>query len=360
MRHLGPLLELPLEQFLLDPHIVATSSARTSNKRPHSPGNPSQYSPAKRRILHDEGIFTATKTTKTPLLSESGRFAPSHFNRLLSGPGSPARKLEFGMSSKRRLDEGERHDAGRKAHDSIPDASVLLSSTKLAPSPKLVTRRSVKPSSTSSNTHEPGMDIYCSPQRQPTTDREAFLSPCQSTLLPNRQPHHYPGFDVYQDTRAVGSEVPSSPPTEEKPFLSAPHQRVRRDKESEKENMPPRRKPVKSVKSDASHPASTAWEKAGLLSPHVKRSVVEDLDEPMQITPKPKKIVYSGLAKGRGVCATPTRQAPGGITSPGDDRMLITPGRTPLGKDEVKLRRQALEDEVDGLCATDSDEEMMI
>ncbi|OCH92148.1 hypothetical protein OBBRIDRAFT_791525 [Obba rivulosa] len=357
MRHSGVLLELPLEQFLPNPNATAAASKRMNNKRPHSPGAPSQYSPTKRRILHEEGIFTPETTTKSPQLSESGRFAPSHFNKLLSGPGSPARKLEFGVSSTRRLDIDDAFNIEHRHNDITPKQSAPSapsSPMKLAPSPELAAKRSGKPLFSRSSVEEFGMDVYHSPRKQSVSSTE-FPSALPRSFLPtNRQSHHYPGFDVYQDSHGTAIDLLSSSVDAETSLLGSPPQRVRRDKESEKENMPPRRKSMKSIAIPLAPPA---WEKAGLLSPHTTRTFVEDISEPMQMTPQPKKI-HSGLVMGRGLDMTPASKKLR-MHSPGDDRMLIT-RRTPVGRDERRQRRQVLEDEVDAIGDVDSDEDMMI
>ena len=64
MQRPGPLQELPLDRFLLsNPNL----SAIKSNKRPLSPSDPTLFSPAKRRILNEEGIFSPEKSWKGPL-----------------------------------------------------------------------------------------------------------------------------------------------------------------------------------------------------------------------------------------------------------------------------------------------------
>src|ERR1700742_1684328 len=93
----GPLQDLPLEQFLPpDPNIAHTSRP---NKRPlESPGRPSLYSPAKRRILNNEGIFSPEKTMKSPPFRSTQDYI-TRFSQVLTSTESPAKRLEFGSPS---------------------------------------------------------------------------------------------------------------------------------------------------------------------------------------------------------------------------------------------------------------------
>lgn len=94
----GPLQEWPLERFLPpDPNINVSPlpSAPPPFKQPHTPGAPSTYSPAKKRIFHEEGLLDLGAKPNSPLLSTSGKHPSSYFHYLLQGPDSPVKKLDF-------------------------------------------------------------------------------------------------------------------------------------------------------------------------------------------------------------------------------------------------------------------------
>lgn len=84
------------ERFLAP--IPATNTTPTkSTLRSKRPLSPTIYSPAKRRILNEEGIFTPIVKPRGTLSScASGRAASSYFHQLLQGPDSPVKKLDFG------------------------------------------------------------------------------------------------------------------------------------------------------------------------------------------------------------------------------------------------------------------------
>jgi len=89
----GPLRELPLERFIDVPFRPVPATPRQAHKRPLSPGTPNLFSPTKRRILAQEGVFSPEKTIKSSI-------APSYRALVIRDQG-PARKLDFGQSPRR-------------------------------------------------------------------------------------------------------------------------------------------------------------------------------------------------------------------------------------------------------------------
>lgn len=91
----GPLCELPLERFVDVPLTPVPATPQRKHKRPLSPGTPNLFSPTKRRILTQEGVFSPEKTIKRSFVS-SDRDLAIH-DVLMQ---SPARKLDFGQPSR--------------------------------------------------------------------------------------------------------------------------------------------------------------------------------------------------------------------------------------------------------------------
>ncbi|KAG6833949.1 hypothetical protein H0H87_007960 [Tephrocybe sp. NHM501043] len=143
----GPLQELPLDHFL-PPSLAPASLKRTGDVL---------FSPAKRRILNEEGIYTP----KSPL-----RTTPARFLDILAGPSSPAKILDFG-------------------------------SPKQASSSKL-RATSVDPEID---------DCFSQPSSSAPIPPSSF--PRESPHPPDPQSIHYPGFTVYFDVDSDLDEAPS-------------------------------------------------------------------------------------------------------------------------------------------------------
>lgn len=217
MRRPGPLQELPFEQFL------PISSARKSrpNKRPLSP---TLYSPVKRRILNEEGIFSPEKTIKSTV---SSRGTPSRFTDALDGPSSPARKLDFGVPNHSTKDAG--------ALERTPTRLASLDDG-LAPSPELKSKsRSSWPGDEEMN------DYFIMPNCSSSSSRSSAVpTSVPREMLPPPDPHsvHYPGFRVHPDTRILLTPVDDD--LEKLSFWDS-------DKDGQKENLDPRQRPRKVV-----------------------------------------------------------------------------------------------------------------
>ncbi|KAF8639699.1 hypothetical protein AX17_000961 [Amanita inopinata Kibby_2008] len=220
MPHSGPLQDLPLERFLPPNPNPLQPNIRPS-KRPLSPGGPNLLSPAKRRILNEEGLLLTDKA-KTPLSHSLRQLSPSRFTGVLNSPASPARVLDFGLPKYHSLDNTCPSRSDSVATGITPRRPITRSMSQLAPSPEL-------PSVPASLRHV----TRCS------TDVGHPLAACSSCPvayiprdlppLPDPQSIHYPGFKVYRDPYTL---------------LLSPVDDAHREftKEGVKENVPCRRK----------------------------------------------------------------------------------------------------------------------
>jgi len=176
----GPLRDLPLELFTGVPPTPVPTTPRRTQKRPLSPGTPNLFSPTKRRILAQEGVFSPEKTVKSSIVL-SGRASVIHD----APTESPALKLDFGRSprgdskvaSTSRLSEdcftgltsgrsrsSRRHD---RDHSSLPIPN--------APSSQLP---SIPPSLPDPQTdiHYPGFDVWVDRDLAPSSLEDSRAS----------------------------------------------------------------------------------------------------------------------------------------------------------------------------------------
>ncbi|KAJ6490364.1 hypothetical protein C8R47DRAFT_468021 [Mycena vitilis] len=217
-RRPGPLKDLPLDNFLPpNPNLP-----ERPNKRLHSP---SIFSPTKRRILAEEGII-------------SGGSVKSSIRRVRAFPvscrssvDSPAKKLDFGLSKNSPASARSPHNAPTSA---------------MPPTPTRLTRQNTTPDAFTSSTSTPADDAqemidYFSTPSEGISARQAPASVSQipRDIPPPVDPQsiHYPGFVVCQDAYIVTGPAMIV----EADTISSPQ------KEAEKENALPRRKPRKSV-----------------------------------------------------------------------------------------------------------------
>ncbi|KAI0040082.1 hypothetical protein FA95DRAFT_1612071 [Auriscalpium vulgare] len=256
------LQDLPLDRFLpppTGPNIPARPASPFkhpgfSQKRPLSPSASSvPFSPAKRRILEQEGLLSPPKS---PLSGgSSGRYAPTYFHALVSGPDSPSRRLDFGAAK----GAGTVSRAGSSTSDSSgpatpPPSSARSRASRTSPatptkhtrtSPRLAASQTVRigpsppprtPKARAARIPSPSSKASTiSPSQSRTTRATSpppMLVPRELPPRPDPQSVHHPGFDVHLDTHIV---LPSTRDKEK-----------RRDKDGEerdieKENVPPRR-----------------------------------------------------------------------------------------------------------------------
>ncbi|KAF9006539.1 hypothetical protein BDQ17DRAFT_1351919 [Cyathus striatus] len=206
MYHPGPLQELPLELFMPNPNLLNPTSFK-SNKRPLSPSAPILYSPAKRRILNEEGIFSPEKTRKTPLPASRGSqsFSAARLEDIFAGPSSPALKLDFG-SPKNLLQYDIPGSLVKDVGDLQTSSHASSSSLPLSHSPPKATigSKSVTDISLPLGNDYKEPDDYFFPSSPTFVPRE---------LPPYPDPHsiHYPGFLIYRDPHLISLPV-SHPP----------------------------------------------------------------------------------------------------------------------------------------------------
>ena len=336
----GPLQ--PYDVRLFTPAPSAPGTPSRPYKRPHSPGVGSLDSPAKRRLKATEGI-TSPKYTKSPLSgsSSSARFAPAHFHALLQGPDSPAKRLDFGSdASDSTACEGGGSGTPRRSPKRTPSASASTQvTTSVRRSTRLAARRASRsPSASGSGRLPEEPDKNAGHAQTGAVDERtaAIRVPTIAPLLiprvvtpPDRQSIHYPGFDIYQDPHIVvpvASDRVSTPPSV--------------DKDLDKENVAPRRRSSKKLATPVT-PSERAWLKASLLSPTIKGSV----KKPVPASPHPKHV--------HDYLTTPKERMPRPAVSPAATLVGATPGRTPLGKEERKVMRRAMEEELDDVDGDD-------
>ena len=162
----GPLRDLPLELFTDVPSTSIPTTPPRIHKRPLSPGTPNLFSPTKRRILAQEGVFSPEKTVKSSIFLSDR--ASVIYDVLTE---SPARKLDFGRSP--------RNDS------KVASTSRLFEDCFTEPTPR---------QSRSSCRHDRDHSSLPIPN----------ASPSQLTSIPPSSPNpqtdiHYPGFDVWVD-----------------------------------------------------------------------------------------------------------------------------------------------------------------
>jgi hypothetical protein len=274
-RSRGPLQELPLDQFLLPPNTPSQLGSNT--KRPVSPGTPALCSPAKRRILNEEGLFAMKSPLSAPVSAVSATASSSkqpintpqqyqqnitRFVDALTGPDSPARKLDFGTP--KNAVAGSRTPSRRSEEEKTQ---------RLAPSPEIKARSHSRLRDLEA---EEGYFSTPPPQTQTQSQSQTVpLSPSSSLAGPSSYPEfltvprelpppidpqseHYPGFPVYQDphfllpTPRLASPALLPTPTSILTPLDNSididyHMESLDMRELVKENLPPRRKARKAT-----------------------------------------------------------------------------------------------------------------
>ncbi|KAJ8454575.1 hypothetical protein ONZ51_g12951 [Trametes cubensis] len=347
----GPLMPYSLEHFSADSKSTSTPAKHLlPKKRPYSPGMGCLDSPAKRRLKATEGAGTASHT-RSPLSASSNnaRFASPHFHALLQGPDSPVKKLDFthlqSTEAKPLPGVSDSTAAGlpQSASRTPKRSPRRTSGTRVRRSPRLSTRTStVCLDGPVPGGHPTPRAESASPSGR-ASGPEPILIP-RVISPPDPQSIHYPGFDIYQDPFTV---LPTSAS-----ISSSVDDRCdgpSSDKEEDKENLPPRRKSSKKAANSATL-SEISLIKTALLSPSSKRARENiKVTKPTPASPHPKHVCdyLSGTHR------TPRERVPLTATSPVTNLASITPGRTPLGKEERKQMRRALEAEVDDFDGED-------
>jgi hypothetical protein len=203
-----PLQDLPIDHFLATP---SSSKLAASTKRPVSPGTPVLYTPAKRRILSEEGFFAAkTPLSASALASSSKQPVPatqhqhhqsfSRFADALMGPDSPARRLDFGSPKNARTPGRE-----TAAENSAPSSQVQTRSRSLlanCPVEEDSFATSSPPCTQSLRSQSlPASQKSSSSNSTSRSQRQLDFMPVPREPPPPNDPQseHYPGFVVYQE-----------------------------------------------------------------------------------------------------------------------------------------------------------------
>jgi len=174
----GPLRDLPLERFTNVSFKPVPTTPHRAHKRPLSPGTPNLFSPTKRRILAQEGVYSPDKTVKSSI-------APS-YRTLVVGEllmQNPARKLDFGQSPRRE----------RK----VASASCLLEDCFTEPTPECFRL------SRQRDRDRPSLPI-------PNASSSQLLSIPSLSSNPQIYTHH-PGLDAWVGRDLVSSSLSTHP-----------------------------------------------------------------------------------------------------------------------------------------------------
>ncbi|KAF7352592.1 hypothetical protein MVEN_01224700 [Mycena venus] len=226
-RRPGPLQDLPLDLFLPpNPNLPQ----QRSNKRVHSPGG-QLFSPQKRRILEEEGIFASKTSVRVRALAV----------RRDSSGDSPVKKLDFGTPKNSPASARPPHSASTSA---VEPRSPRLTRQN-TPLDAFLASTSIPPLHSDD---APEMMDYFSSSSGSTSPHGAVTQTPRDIPPPvDPQSIHYPGFVVFQDPYIITGPTT----TVDIDVLGSPQ------KDGEKENVAPRRKPRKSATAPASSDLKT-------------------------------------------------------------------------------------------------------
>ncbi|KAG2154985.1 uncharacterized protein EDB93DRAFT_1130601 [Suillus bovinus] len=223
MARTGPLQELPLAHFLpsgANPIPIIAKPA----KRPLSPSKSTIFSPAKRRILHSEGI----------LLPGEAALSPLQFHIPYSGS-----------------DVRASHDSSIALTSSAQCAGATQGSSRNRRTPRRPSPKLIRSTSASGDNSASALSLRRSSRLQ-SSQRDAESGAASMAILRempqpyDRQSVHYPGFDTYQDPHI--SLTPSrrtSPSSDNEDSWPSSSEEVLSEREITKENIPPRKKAKK-------------------------------------------------------------------------------------------------------------------
>ncbi|KAI0251345.1 hypothetical protein BJV78DRAFT_1212654 [Lactifluus subvellereus] len=211
------LVDLPLERFLQPVSDVNLPTPPTGSKRSRSPSlAQSIFSPAKRRILEQEGLFLPSHSRPYP--STSARSLRPRHRALLHG-----------------LD-GSKHPLGTTpTRDTLLPTPTHVHPSFVIASPceqrRISPRLSASPQSQSPPA--PAAPTRASPRRRTRSQTTPTMIPREMPPSPDRQSLHYPGFDVHPDTHIA------LPCTRSKARAKEEAARVQEGGDAAKENVRP-------------------------------------------------------------------------------------------------------------------------
>ncbi|KAG1752588.1 uncharacterized protein EDB91DRAFT_525864 [Suillus paluster] len=233
----GPLKDLPPAHFLASSASLTPTIAKPT-KRPLSPSKSTIFSPAKRRILHSEGILLPGEAPQSSLRPQLPSFGSDVFgasqNSSILTLASPAQ------------------GAGATQGSSRDRQTPRRSSSKLT--------RYQCSTITSGDDSGTALSLRRSSRLQSSQPGAASMAILREMPLPHdRQSVHYPGFDTYQDTHVfLGPPRRASPSSDnEDPWSSS--EEVLSEREISKENIPPRKKAKKSSLARSSLPIDQSF-----------------------------------------------------------------------------------------------------
>ena len=178
------LIDLPLERFLQPvSDDVNLPTPSTGSKRSRSPSLAhSIFSPVKRRILEQEGLFLPSHSRPYPSTSTRS-LRPRH------------RALLHGLDS-------SKHPLGTPTRDTLlptpPHAHPSFVIASPCEARRISPRLSASPQSQSPPA--PATPTRASPRRRTRSQTTPTMIPREIPPSPDRQSLHYPGFDVHLDT----------------------------------------------------------------------------------------------------------------------------------------------------------------
>ncbi|KAF8505712.1 hypothetical protein F5888DRAFT_1651272 [Russula emetica] len=210
------LVELPPECFVqpVFSDDVNLPTPRTGSKRSRSPSLArSIFSPAKRRILEQEGLFPpaqshpSSSTVPHSIRSSHGAFlhvfdhskrpmgtSPAGLGDILpSPPGDPDALVLPPPRVSRRVSP---------RLSSTPQSKSLPAPTTPTRTSPRKTRSQTSPTSTTPNTPSQRTGYTSSPS-SPMSATKLTMVPREIPPRPDRRSVHYPGFDVHQDTHVA-------------------------------------------------------------------------------------------------------------------------------------------------------------
>ena len=233
------LVDLPLEPFLRAVSDDANlPNPSTGSKRSRSPSLArSIFTPAKRRILEQEALFSPSQSRFYPGASNNS-FHP-HRNALLHAfvnPKCPSGSSPTGLSDTHPSPPCHPHTLVPASPREPRRISPRLSASprfKSIPSPTTTPTRT-SPRKTRSQTTPPARHASTpSPPALPTT----MMVPREMPPPPDRRSVHYPGFDVHLDTHIALPCTRSK--ARAKAEAAAAAARVQEEGEAAKENVRP-------------------------------------------------------------------------------------------------------------------------
>ncbi|KAG1815608.1 uncharacterized protein BJ212DRAFT_1357480 [Suillus subaureus] len=223
MARTGPLQDLPLAHFLASGANSVPTNAKPA-KRPLSPSKSTIFSPAKRRILHSEGILLPGEASMSLLQHHIPYFGN---------------------------DVGALHDSSIALTPPAQRADAIQGSsrdrrTPRRPSPKLIRSTNAPGDDSASALSLRRSSRLQSSQRgaEPGATSMAILREMPSPH--DRQSVHYPGFDTYQDSHIfLTPSRRTSPSSDNEESWPSSSEEVLSERKITKENIPPRKKAKK-------------------------------------------------------------------------------------------------------------------